>query len=86
MRYISGVTGNVIPCCWTDCQRDGTDDHEAVVHEPGRNVHYLFCSHAHLMLWTNSHKDMGNFAAGEKSAGRYVSGWRPPAGWRAAIN
>lgn len=72
---ISVATGQPILCCWTDCERTGDDGYQAIVREPGRNVHYLFCSQRHLMYWTNSIRDMGNLPAGAKSLGGPVQGW-----------
>jgi hypothetical protein len=64
---ISGSTGNPIPCCWGECMKPGDDGYQAIVNEPQRKIHYLFCSEGHLMYWVNSKKSLGNLPSGSKS-------------------
>lgn len=74
-RMISAATGNVLPCCWTDCTRPGDSMYEAIRREPGRKIHFVFCSERHRRYWVNSVRDMGNLPSGSKSLGGPVQGW-----------
>ena len=69
---ISGATQRRILCCWSECDRAGDTDHEARVGEPGRILHYIFCSESHLLLWAHSHVKMGFLPSGSKSRTRFI--------------
>jgi len=53
------VTGNVLKCCWDDCENDGYDEIKIVVKEPQKNLHYIFCSETHKRYHLNGHKAYG---------------------------
>lgn len=54
-RVRNQMTGRVLPCCWSDCERDGYDEIQvAKDHEdprwPGEKRIYIFCSDAHRAM------------------------------------
>ena len=71
----SGATGELIPCCWTECDKLGTTryEHREFVQwlqiGPTRipqNRIYLFCSERHRAMWRHSMKSLGNLPTGSK--------------------
>jgi hypothetical protein len=51
-RVTNTVTGRVYPCCYSDCESDGSTSYEvSQPHEsprwPGERVVYIFCSAQH---------------------------------------
>lgn len=67
-KKVSGTTGRNIPCCWSDCTRDGNDQYEVVLWEgfPERDFHYLFCSDRHRAYWIHSKHANGQLPIGSK--------------------
>lgn len=67
MTYvIDPQDGAKLECMWLDCPKPGHEQHKAVVREPGRSIHFVFCTHRHLMYWVNSHRDHLNLPTGSK--------------------
>jgi len=55
-RVRNVVTGRIFPCCWADCDRDGSTDFQVQVpHDaprfPGEMYVYIFCSEAHARFF-----------------------------------
>lgn len=69
MTYVRNPnTGRILPCCWSDCERHGHDEHKFVV--PGEDHiprHYIFCTEGHKNLYINSARNNGHLASGLKS-------------------
>ena len=71
----SGATGNLIPCCWTECDQLGTSRYEhrefvqwiyiGSARIPQYRI-YLFCSERHRAMWRHSPKSLGNLPIGSK--------------------
>ena len=62
------VTGDVLPCCWADCERPGHDGIRIVKHEgPLRTLTYVFCSERHRQLYANSHIAYGDLPLGSRN-------------------
>lgn len=60
--------GHTIPCCWSDCGRDGVELHKIVeARRDGSKLIFLFCSEKHRVYYS--------------SASRYGHGNLPP-GWK----
>jgi hypothetical protein len=68
MTYVRKADGGKIVCNWDDCEKFGHEEFKAVVREPAKNLHYIFCGEGHKALWVNSQRDNGNAASGSKSA------------------
>ena len=72
----SGTTGQLIPCCFQECDKIGTSRYEyrepirwATIggnRMPIQHRIYLFCSERHRALWMYSHISNGNLPTGSK--------------------
>ena len=56
------VTGNVLKCCWDDCENNGYDEIKIVVKEPHKTLHYIFCSDRHKSYHIHGHRKYGKLA------------------------
>jgi hypothetical protein len=54
--------GKPILCAWDDCESVGYDEIKIVVKEPGKDLHYIFCSPAHRRFHIASHNTYGKLA------------------------
>jgi hypothetical protein len=53
---VRNAHGKPLPCCWSECWRDGSTKHQVVApHDgPGREgdtLTYIFCGQVHRALW-----------------------------------
>lgn len=65
-----------LPCCWDDCERDGTTLHKAMHHDHppaltcdnpvSKHLWYVFCSERHRQLFLHSHIAYGRLPTGER--------------------
>lgn len=53
------ATGTRLLCCWDDCENPGYDEIKLVVHEPGKDLHYIFCSERHKRYQITGHRTYG---------------------------
>jgi len=78
-RVIDPSDGAALPCCFDDCDREGSDRYMTRTREivsppmpaygvPGhyKNVWYVFCSERHKRMWINSPRDLYNLPSGER--------------------
>lgn len=78
MTKVRNLRGKPLPCCWSDCTRDGsTANRREVPHDdpkfPGEKLIYIFCSPAHAMLWSDG-------STGRATHGNMLPGQRSPLG------
>lgn len=71
MTLVRNAHGRPLPCCWDDCTKSGHEENKVVRREGAegggiKNLHYVFCSQAHKMLYVNSHQDFGNLPMGSR--------------------
>lgn len=65
-HVIDHQDGAHLTCMWLDCEKPGHEEIKAVVREPLRTIHFVFCSYRHRAYWTNSHRNHMNLAPGDK--------------------
>lgn len=57
VQRVRNAEGRVLPCCWSDCERDGDLRYKAVFRDPNperpvkSTLTYVFCSPAHRALY-----------------------------------
>lgn len=54
--------GIPILCCWDTCEKPGYDEIKLVVKEPGKTLHYIFCSDRHKRYHIHGHREFGKLA------------------------
>lgn len=77
-KVLSASTGNWIPCCWFECEKDGYELYKAVFHEHAReypcthplsqHVNFVFCGERHRQMYLHSHIQMGKLPPGYAKA------------------
>lgn len=77
-KVINGM-GEVVPCCWFECDKPGYELHKTILHEHAKNmtcdhpmsshVNFVFCGERHRMLFLHSHKEMGKLPPGYRLVG-----------------
>jgi hypothetical protein len=58
----NSVTGRVILCAWDTCDKAGYDEIKILVKEPGKTLHYIFCSERHKRYHIHGHREFGKLA------------------------
>lgn len=51
--------GKAILCAWDECEKVGYDEIKVIVNEPGKKLHYIFCSAVHKQFHISSHRTYG---------------------------
>jgi hypothetical protein len=59
---VRNEAGKAILCAWDDCEKVGYDEIKVVVKEPGKTLHYIFCSAPHKQFYISSHRTYGKLA------------------------
>lgn len=66
MTLVRNSTGQILPCCWDDCERNGHDEIRTVETHNGQPAVFVFCSEVHKSMHVNATSSYGSAASGSR--------------------